>query len=127
MPNMLPMSAIIAVTDLERARGFYIDTLGLKLSRDDSPEGLICEAGMGTRFLLYLRPDHEPSGATIAGLIATDVAEAVADISARGVKFEDYDFPGLKTDERHIAISPGGVKSAWFKDPDGNIIGVGEM
>ena len=125
--NTLPMSAIIAVSDLERARDFYINKLGLKVLKDDSPEGLICEAGEGTRFLIYYRPDHEPAGATIAGLIATDVAGAVADLSARGVKFEDYDFPGLKTDENHIAVSERGVRSAWFKDPDGNIIGVGEM
>ncbi|MCZ6709933.1 MAG: VOC family protein [Gammaproteobacteria bacterium] len=126
MFEALPVSVVIAVSDLERARSFYTEKLGLKVVKDNSPEELFCEAGDGARVLLYHRPDHEPCTATIAGFVASDVVGAVADLSARGIQFEDYDFPGLKTDEQHVAVSPGGTKSAWFKDPDGNILAVGE-
>jgi catechol 2,3-dioxygenase-like lactoylglutathione lyase family enzyme len=127
MVDALPVSAVIAVSDLERARGFYTEKLGLSVTTDNSPQEIFCNAGKGTRVLLYHRPDHEPAAATIAGFVAADLTATVAAMAARGIQFEDYDFPGLKTDENHIAVSPGGTRSAWFKDPDGNILAVGEM
>ncbi|MEK6216257.1 MAG: VOC family protein [Boseongicola sp.] len=127
MVDALPITSVIAVSDLERARGFYTEKLGLTVTTDNSPEEIFFEAGSGTRVLLYHRPDHVPASATIAGFVAADLSATVADMAARGIQFEDYDFPGLKTDENHIAASPGGTRSAWFKDPDGNILAVGEM
>jgi len=121
-----PAGPVIAVRDLDAARRFYCDALGLKLARDMAPEAMMCEAGNGSLILVYRRPNHEPSAATIAGFRVADVAGEVADLKSRGVKFEDIDQPGIKT-ENHIATMPDGTRSAWFTDPDGNIIALGEM
>ena len=127
MLTSAPVAASIAVTDIDRARRFYGETLGLNTAGDDSGNAVIYEAGAGTKVLVYRRPNHQPSAATVAAFQVADAAKAVADLSARGVHFEDYDIPGVKTDENHIAEMPSGNKVAWFTDPDGNIIAVGEM
>lgn len=82
------------------------------------------EAGDGTTLLLYphggTKADH-----TAAGFTVENVEQAVKDMKAKGVVFEDYDFPGLKTVDSVATL--GEAKAAWFKDPEGNIIGLGNV
>jgi hypothetical protein len=75
---------------------------------------------------MYEREGGSRADHTVAGWMVDDVETAVAELRKRGVVFQQYDVPGLKTDERGIAVS-GPAKSAWFKDSEGNILAVTEM
>jgi catechol 2,3-dioxygenase-like lactoylglutathione lyase family enzyme len=117
------MHATIAVTDLERAKAFYGDTLGLT-TKEERSDGVVYESG-GTWALVYPSQFAGTNQATSMTFEVADVEAAVAELTGRGVTFEQYDFPGLKTDARGIAEIQG-ERGAWFKDPDGNIIAVGQ-
>ena len=116
MLNDHPVYATIATADLARARSFYEGTLGFSAEMEDPVGGVMYGSG-GTRFLLY------PSA--YAGGALQTVATWLVELTGKGVTFEQYDLPGLKTDERGIAET-GPFKGAWFKDPDGNILNVGQ-
>lgn len=108
-----------AVDDVEQARAFYGDTLGLKTSEQ---YGLMTLHIAGDRdVLVYPKPDHEPASYTILNFPVDDIDRAVDDLAARGVRFERYD--GMDQDERGIMRS-GGPYIAWFKDPAGNVLSV---
>jgi catechol 2,3-dioxygenase-like lactoylglutathione lyase family enzyme len=108
-----------AVDDVERARAFYGDTLGLKTSEQ---YGLMTLHIAGDRdVLVYPKPDHEPATYTILNFPVDDIDRAVDELAARGVRFERYD--GMDQDERGIMRS-GGPYIAWFKDPAGNVLSV---
>lgn len=125
MLSDFPIAPTIPVTDLSRAREFYEVTLGLTVQKE-SESGITLQAGDGTALYLYKRPPSKADH-TLAAFQVTDIEKTVEELTSRGVKFEHYDFPGLKTDERGIAELPGeNEKAAWFKDPDGNILGIGE-
>lgn len=126
MLNNAQAAATIAVKDLDAGKKFYTETLGLPVAIDSSPGAIFLGAGNGSMVLIYPRPNHEPSAATIATFQVDDVEGAVASLSARGVKFENYDMGEIKT-VNHVASLPDGVKAAWFTDPDGNIISIGSM
>ncbi len=79
--------------------------------------------GGGARVLVYPKPNHTPATFTILNILVPDVDEAVSDLEKRGVRFEIYDQPGLKTDARGIMRGQGPT-IAWFKDPAGNILSV---
>jgi catechol 2,3-dioxygenase-like lactoylglutathione lyase family enzyme len=119
-----PVYATIATGDLSRARAFYEGTLGFSVEMDDPTGGVLYGSG-GTRFLLY--PSDFAGGAqqTVATWMVDNVEAMVAELAGKGIRFEQYDLPGLKTDERGIA-ELGPFKGAWFKDPDGNILNVGQ-
>lgn len=123
-----PVSAILVGTDIERAKKFYVEKLGLRSAEiPGSPEdAAMFESGDGTMLYLYLREGGTKAEHTVAGWLVADVEEAVEELRERGVVFERYDLPGLKTDERGIAAADG-VKSAWFKDTEGNILAITEM
>jgi catechol 2,3-dioxygenase-like lactoylglutathione lyase family enzyme len=124
MLNDHPVYATIATGDLDRARAFYEGTLGFSAEMDDPTGGVMYGSG-GTRFLLY--PSEFAGGApqTVASWFVDDVDATVAELTGKGITFEQYDLPGIKTNERGIA-ELGPLKGAWFKDPDGNILSVGE-
>jgi catechol 2,3-dioxygenase-like lactoylglutathione lyase family enzyme len=115
--------ATIAVSDLDRAKKFYGDTLGLKV-KDDRADGVTYEAG-GTWMLVYPSQFAGTNKATCMSFEVSDVEAAVDELVGKGVTFEQYDFPGIKTDARGIAEIDD-TKGAWFKDPDGNILAVGQ-
>jgi catechol 2,3-dioxygenase-like lactoylglutathione lyase family enzyme len=119
-------AATIAVRDSNAAKAFYRDTLGLKIAMELGPETFVCGAGNDSMILVYQRPNHEPSAATVLSFQVNDIAAQIADLESRGVRFEDYDIPGVKT-ENHVATMPGGSKAAWFTDTDGNIISIAQM
>jgi catechol 2,3-dioxygenase-like lactoylglutathione lyase family enzyme len=115
----------IPVTDPAKARGFYEGTLGLKFSRELSDGSIEYECGGGTSVFTY--PTAENAGkspATLASFEVDDTPAAVEELRGKGVTFEEYDLPGLKTVEGIAEL--GGSKGAWFKDPDGNILAVFE-
>jgi catechol 2,3-dioxygenase-like lactoylglutathione lyase family enzyme len=113
----------VAVSDLDRARKFYEETLGLK-TKDERADGVTYETGDGTWFLVYPSQFAGTNKSTYMSFEVEDVEAAVKDLRDRGVTFEEYDFPGLKTVNGIAEI--GGVKGAWFKDLDGNILAIGQ-
>ncbi len=117
-----PVIPTIPCTDLGRSRRFYEGKLGLKLIRET--EGELALAAGDTVLYLYVRPPA-PSDHTLASFIVDDVAATVAELRKEGVAFLNYDLPGLKT-KRGIAEWTDG-RSAWFKDPDGNVLAVSEV
>ncbi len=117
-----PAYSGFAVDDLEAARHFYEDVLGLKTSTLDTENGLLTIHLSGGRdTLAYLKPDFTPATYTILNFPVADVGATVDELSGRGVSFERYD--GFEQDEKGIAHGPG-PEIAWFKDPAGNILSV---
>ena len=114
--------AVLSVTNLGRAHEFYGETLGLKLNGEIADGHAEYEAGGGTVLLVYERPDPPKAENTVASFVVSDVEETVKSLKDRGVVFEDYDFPGLKTVDGIATM--GDIKGSWFKDPDGNTIAV---
>jgi catechol 2,3-dioxygenase-like lactoylglutathione lyase family enzyme len=113
-----------AVKDVEEARAFYADTLGLKVSVLDEENGLLTLHLAGDRdTLVYRKPDYTPATYTILNFPVDDIDEAVDELGSRGVRFERYE--GFEQDEKGIARGPG-PSIAWFKDPAGNILSVRE-
>jgi catechol 2,3-dioxygenase-like lactoylglutathione lyase family enzyme len=115
--------ATIAVSDLDRARKFYEETLGMKVV-DERSDGLRFETG-GTWFLVYPSQFAGTAQSTYMSFEVSDLDAAVKELRERGVTFEEYDMPGLKTVDGIAEIQ--GARGAWFKDPDGNILSVGEQ
>jgi catechol 2,3-dioxygenase-like lactoylglutathione lyase family enzyme len=111
-----------AVDDLQKAREFYGETLGLRISTVSEEGGLISLDLAGDRStLVYEQPDCTPASYTILNFPVDDVEEAVNELAGRGVSFERYD--GFEQDERGIARGQG-PDIAWFKDPAGNVLSV---
>lgn len=115
--------AAIAVSDLDRGRKFYEESLGLK-TKEERSDGILYETG-DTWFLVYQSSFAGTNQATAMAFEVADLETTAEDLRGRGVTFEQYDFPGLKTDERGIAEIEGN-RAAWFKDLDGNILAVNQ-
>ena len=114
---------VVPTSDIGRARSFYLDTLGFSEFEGPSvPEALIVRSG-NSAFLVY-QTQAKSGDATVLSLLVKDLDGVMKDLRDKGVKFEDYDLPGLKT-ENGVAEDPE-MRTAWFKDPDGNVIGIGE-
>ena len=118
------VAATLAVSDLDRAKKFYTETLGFSPAQE-SPGGIMFQAGKGTALFVYPSGFAGTNKATGASFNVDDFDGTIADLRAKGVSFMDYDFPGLKT-ENGVAQTPEGP-AAWFADPDGNIIAVTQM
>jgi catechol 2,3-dioxygenase-like lactoylglutathione lyase family enzyme len=114
-----------SVNDLAKAKWFYGQVLGLKLS--EQPEGLGLRLAGGGEVFLYPKPHHTPASFTVLNFPVPSVDEAVKQLTGKGVRFERYDEPDLKTDDKGIARGGGGPTIAWFKDPAGNILSVVEQ
>ena len=117
------IAAIVPVSDIEKAVAFYGGTLGLELQvrRDDLPENREAEfrAGDGT-LVVYESVAAGQSRGTVAGFRVDDLESVVAALRDRGVPFEEYDLPDLKTENGIASI--GDLRASWARDPDGNII-----
>jgi catechol 2,3-dioxygenase-like lactoylglutathione lyase family enzyme len=111
-----------AVDDLQKAREFYGETLGLKTSVMSEEDGLMSLDLAGDRgTLVYEKPDFVPATYTILNFPVDDVEKAVDELAGRGVSFERYE--GFEQDEKGIARGLG-PNIAWFKDPAGNVLSV---
>ena len=116
-----PMYAYIPAKDVVRARKFYEEKVGLKPEREIAG-GVVYQCAGQTACFLYPTPNAGTSKASQAYWQVADVEREVAELQARGVVFEEYDMPGLKT-VNGIAVGGGG-KAAWFKDTEGNIMAI---
>ena len=115
---------VLPATDLDRAKKFYEGTLGLKPAEAPADPGAILYATKQGAFLVYAT--QAPHGAATAlGFVVDDLASEMADLRKRGVVFEDYDLPGLKTVNGVVELDT--MKGAWFTDTEGNIISLTEM
>jgi catechol 2,3-dioxygenase-like lactoylglutathione lyase family enzyme len=114
--------ATIPVTDLELAKPFYSDALGLALL-EETPFSMRFGAGSGTQISVYKRPPVE-RGHTVAHFEVKDIEATVADLRSRGVVFEEYTSGPLATTNGIAQIGP--ARGAWFKDPEGNVLGLRE-
>jgi predicted enzyme related to lactoylglutathione lyase len=111
-----------AVDDLDQAKQFYGETLGIKVTELDPDNGLLQLEHPGDRnTLVYLKPDHQAGNYTILNFPVDDVDAAVDALIERGVELERYE--GFDQDEKGIARG-NGPQIAWFKDPAGNILSV---
>jgi catechol 2,3-dioxygenase-like lactoylglutathione lyase family enzyme len=115
------VGAAIAVSDMHRAREFYEGKLGFAAAGDDPDGGRTYECGDQTAVHVFPSPSARASGATTAGWTVDDLEQIVDELTANGVTFEHYDQAPIATDNKGIAVI-GNSKSAWFKDPDGNIL-----
>jgi catechol 2,3-dioxygenase-like lactoylglutathione lyase family enzyme len=113
-----------AVPDLARAREFYADTLGLRVSGDEQDGALTLHLAGGRDVLVYIKPDHAPASYTILNFPVEDVEGTVDALTARGVRFEQYD--GIEQDDKGINRGEGPL-IAWFRDPAGNILSIIEQ
>jgi catechol 2,3-dioxygenase-like lactoylglutathione lyase family enzyme len=116
----------IAVSDIARAAEFYEGKLGLVAAGEQSDESRIYACGGGTSLHVYVSPTQAAGAtATLATWYVTDLEEVVAELSSKSVRFERYDDPALKADEKGIHELDDG-RVAWFKDPDGNTFAIEE-
>lgn len=115
--------ATIPAQDLERAKSFYADKLGLKPS-EEGPEGLRYRCGKG-EFLLFQSTGTASGSHTQLGWDVADLEAAVSELRGNGVVFEEYDLPGFKTVNGIADIE--GERGAWFKDSEGNLLALGEQ
>jgi predicted enzyme related to lactoylglutathione lyase len=111
-----------AVDDIDKARQFYGETLGVGVTDEGGGELLRLHFGGGTSVIVYPKPDYTPATYTMLNFPVDDVDKAVDDLVARGVVFERY--AGIEADERGVSRLGGGPPIAWFKDPAGNILSV---
>jgi predicted enzyme related to lactoylglutathione lyase len=137
-----PIAPVFPVADMERAKDFYQNKLGLSLKDESVPGFTLYEAGHGTMLAVYEKKDHVQADFTQAGFNVTDLEGLLKELAEKGVKPEQYDMPefGMKTDENGIVTmgnneqsssssmqSFSSSKSAWIKDPDGNVIALNQM
>jgi len=119
-----PIHATAAAIDLDRARRWYADSLGLVPERED-PGGVWYHFAGDTWLYLYTTPSAGTARNTIAGWTVRDIAVVMANLRGRGVNFEDYDFGELRTVD---GLADFGVaKAAWFKDSEGNVYELSEV
>jgi catechol 2,3-dioxygenase-like lactoylglutathione lyase family enzyme len=110
-----------SVDDITAAKRFYGETLGLEVADDNGM--LTLTFPNGGSVLVYPKPNHEPASFTVLNFPVPDVDSAVAALKERGVRFESYDSPDLKTDDDDV-FRGGGPHIAWFTDPAGNVLSV---
>ena len=119
MLSSAPMTTMLPVKDLDRARDFYVDKLGLEADGLAADGKFLLRAG-GTRLALFPKPGGTKADHTAVSFQVADIVAAIRQLEARGVVFADYDLPGLKTVD-HVCVL-GSEKAAWFQDPEGNIL-----
>jgi predicted enzyme related to lactoylglutathione lyase len=122
MLKTAPIRAYIPARDIARARQFYENTVGLA-PKEEYAGGVVYECG-GSEVFLYPTPNAGTSRASQAFWQVDDVEREVAELKARGVRFEEYDMPGVPM--KNGIATGGGAKTAWFKDTEGNILAVSQ-
>jgi catechol 2,3-dioxygenase-like lactoylglutathione lyase family enzyme len=118
--NIIGFATII---DVDRAKSFYRDILGLRLVSEEPPFALVFDAN-GIMLRLGMGKQLPPASGTVLGWQVPDIEPVVRTLGAAGVQFERYGF--LEQDESGIWTSPTGARVAWFKDPDGNTLSISE-
>lgn len=126
MLNSKEAFSSFSVNDLEKAKDFYQNVLGIEVGKVPmGEEGLLELHIAGNKIMVYPKPNHTPATFTVLNFPVDDVEKAVDELTSRGVKFEHYDMGDFKTNEKGILYGNGhGPDIAWFTDPAGNIIAV---
>jgi catechol 2,3-dioxygenase-like lactoylglutathione lyase family enzyme len=117
----------IPVTDIDRARDFYEGLLGLDVYMEDEEQGSVLYESAGTRLLVYQRATASSGEHTVASFqLEDDFDDAIDYLLDNGITFDTFEMPGmdLPWDDRGV-LSDGQRSTAWFKDPDGNVLAVG--
>jgi catechol 2,3-dioxygenase-like lactoylglutathione lyase family enzyme len=117
MLNRAPLTIMLPVKDLERARDFYVNKLGLE-AEGLAADGKFMLRANGTKLGLIPKPEGTKAEHTAMSFEVDDVAAEIKALERRGVVFEDYDSPGFKTVDHMIVL--GTDRAAWFKDTEGN-------
>ena len=115
-----PCRPTIAVSDMDKAKAFYGETLGLKHA-GDNPGGTTFESG-GTFIEVYQSEFAGSAKNTVAGFEVTDLEGTMSSLRGKGVTFLEYDTPNFKTDNGVAEMGGPDTRGCWFKDPDGNIL-----
>jgi catechol 2,3-dioxygenase-like lactoylglutathione lyase family enzyme len=110
----------LPVEDLDRAKKFYVERLGLDFTGTNPEGSAMFSLGAGAQLMLLHRPGGQRSESTAMTWAVEDVGREVKDLEAAGVEFEDYDGPQLKTVDHNAEFE--GQRAAWFRDPDGNVL-----
>ena len=118
------LHATLPCTDYERAKAFYRDKLGLTPSSDE-PGGAFYDGRDGSRFFLFPSSGRPSGSHTQMGFVVDDIEAEVRELKGRGVEFEQYDFPGFDKDKGFATT--GEIRSAWFKDSEGNLLGIVQL
>ncbi|HEX5967067.1 MAG TPA: VOC family protein [Intrasporangium sp.] len=118
------VASSFSTNDVEAAKGFYGGVLGFDVAEQYG--GLALNLAGGGQVWIYPKDNHEPASFTVLNVMVDDVDKAVDDLVAKGVTFEQYDDEPIRTDEKGISREMGGAM-AWFKDPAGNILSVGQL
>ena len=121
----LPFAAILPARDLDQAKKFYTEKLGLPKPKKVAPGHLQFTLGKNRALLIYQHEAGTEAKHTVAGWMTEDIENTIKNLKEKGVEFEQYDMPNLKTDELGIA-EIGEIRTAWFKDPAGNILAINE-
>ena len=116
--------AFVATAKPDEAKQFYSETLGLAFQQDDG-YALVYSVHKTLMLRVQKVPSLTPQQFTVLGWQVDDMELAVTDLAARGVKFENFGFPGQ--DDRGVCTFPDGDKVAWFKDPDGNTLSIAQI
>ena len=126
MLTNVPVRSTLPVVDLNRAKKFYEEKLGLKVVGEDPSPGAVLQAGGGTQLYIYQRAatkaDH-----TAASFSVKDVEAEVKELKAKGVVFEEVSIPSMGVKTVGGVATFGELKAAWFKDTEGNILGISSM
>jgi len=115
----------LSIVDVERAKAFYRDTLGLTLLSEEPPFALVFDAN-GIMLRLGMAKELPPVQGTVLGWQVPDIVAAVKEMEQAGVHFERYNLEWMKQDDLGIWTTPTGARVAWFKDPDGNTLSLAE-
>ena len=124
MLTELRVHSTIPASDMARARAWYAEKLGFEPILD-LPSGMMYEAAEGTRFVVFPSPNAGQAPQTCMGFATSDIEREVRDLKAHGVTFEEYDLPNFKTVDS--IMSTGLTRSAWFRDSEGNILGIVQL
>lgn len=120
MLEAAPLTTILPVKDMDRARRFYAGVLGLT-PRGFAPDGnYVFGCAGGAQIALIVKPEGTKAEHTAVSFAVQQIEACIADLQRRGVVFEEYDLPGLRT-VNHLCVL-GSHKAAWFKDPEGNYL-----
>jgi predicted enzyme related to lactoylglutathione lyase len=122
-----PLTASVPAHDIERAKRWYEEKLGVTPSQDLGPAGQLYSTG-GTNWVIYQTPSAGTGKHTIAAWVVPDLEATVNELRANGVKFEDYALGDQgPTTENGIARDPSGGAAAWFTDSEGNILAITQL
>jgi catechol 2,3-dioxygenase-like lactoylglutathione lyase family enzyme len=124
MPVLSKMIGFLNCTEPEKTKAFFSDLLGFRFVSDDG-FALVFDAH-GTMLRINKARQFTPAQGTVLGWEVPDVHEAVAELSGRGVVFEQFNLDFMKQDADGVWMAPGGDQVAWFKDPDGNVLSVSQ-